>query len=1058
FVITAVDNSELSAAIEPHHPAAAADDRSLTFDIAMLGREARADRVRHRLDKVMVDALVDRLVLDTGDQRTAGTLYDQLIPLEMRSEFQTTSAIQFVVDSTTANYPWELLAAPRPSGGRSAGGAFGGVIRQFTESDHRRLSPERALFGSALVIAAGKVPGENELPSVYDECDLVSRLLDETNPGQMTLLDDRHGELDLVDLQNELFGNHQVVHIASHGVFNDGRAADTGAILARGAMLTVDTIRQLASVPDVVFLNCCSLGRIGQNRMAAGLAREFMAIGVRALVAAAWPIDDSAARVFAETFYRELIAGRPLGDAITRARNVCAEVGGRETWAAYQCYGDPGFVLRGSRVSLGEAVTEPVSESDLVARLDGLGVRVSDLGLPGRGGVIERRQRLLATWNQLAAWIDGRPDLAASAPIQRRLACTARDLGEYRIAAARFRQFVVGDSDGKSVVGPQTDSASVADVQQAANCLARAGQWAARQAQIEGAEDRKTMALDELALAGELAKAATSLLPNRESLGILASALKRAATVDLPRRDELLKEALDTYRNADATTNPGRFGAENALQLALIVGGDYADWATTQLAADEKPAALPDDAAEPVRGRVDQRRMNVGDFWGRSDVADRALTRLVAAVDEPAREAATAEVLAGYERAFASRSTWAQRQTVIDHLRDLLDLIPDPDARRLHLQRAVADLQQWEETNVEQAATAAVAPTAPPVPAAAPARVHTVASGVLVTAFPAGCGDCLLIEWDGASGHHRLLIDGGMASALDEGLGRYAAARPEGHLAVDVAVVTHIDLDHIGGVITALRGGLLEAPDVWFNGLDEIRSINRGPRQGDELSGLIPAERRNLPVKGGAIHVPDAGALPAFDLADGARCTVLGPTLERLDKLERAWAATKRGPAADPISELADRLGSDLDRGATRSFGGDCSVANGSSIALLFEYGGASLLLTGDAYAGDLEQSIRRLLSERGETQLDVDLFKLAHHGSMANVTAELLALIEPGTVLICTDGTRFGHPDRETIDLVRQHYVTTPIQFTDDTAVIRERAAHAGSVPPAQTPVSLRF
>ena len=153
-------------------------------------------------------------------------------------------------------------------------------------------------------------------------------------------------------------------------------------------------------------------------------------------------------------------------------------------------------------------------------------------------------------------------ELAASAPIQRRLACTARDLGEYRIASARFRQFVVGDSDGKSVVGPQTDSASVADVQQAANCLARAGQWAARQAEIEGAADRKAMALDELALAAELAKAATTLLPNRESLGILASALKRAATVDLARRDDLLKEALDTYRNADATTNPGRFGAE----------------------------------------------------------------------------------------------------------------------------------------------------------------------------------------------------------------------------------------------------------------------------------------------------------------------------------------------------------------------------------------------------------------------------------------------------------------------------------------------------------------
>ena len=716
FVITAADAGEPAIAGDPQHATPEADDRSLIFDIAMLGREARADRVRHRVDKVMVDALVDRLVLDTGDQRTAGTLYDQLIPLDLRSHFQTTSAIQFVVDPATAKYPWELLGAPRPSGGRPAGGAFGGVIRQFTESEHRRLNPERAIFGSALVIAAGKVPGENELPSVYAECDLVVRLLEATSPERVTQLDDRRGELDLVDLQNELFGNHQVLHIASHGVYQEDRAADTGAILARGAMLTVDTIRQLTSVPDVVFLNCCNLGRIGQNRMAAGLAREFMAIGVRALVAAAWPIDDHAAQVFAETFYRELIGGRPLGDTITRARNVCAEVGGRETWAAYQCYGDPGFVLRGSRESLGEAVTEPVSETDLVARLDGLAVRVSDLGRPGRGGVLERRKRLLNSWNDLAAWIDGRPELAASAPIQRRLASTARDLGEYRNAAARFRQFVVGDADGKSVVGPQTESASVSDVQQAANCLARAGQWAARQAHLEGAEDRQTIALSELALAAELARAAVDLLPSRESLGILASALKRAATVDLAHRDELLKEALDGYRNADATTSKGRFGSENAVQLAVILGGEYADWAKTQLAEAGAPSPPVDEPPRTVpKPRVDQCRSQAGDFWSRTDVGDRALTRLVAATDEAAREAATSEMANAYERAFASRSTWSERQTVIDHLRDLLDLIPDADDRRSHLERALAKLREWEDANVERAATvAAVAPTASP--------------------------------------------------------------------------------------------------------------------------------------------------------------------------------------------------------------------------------------------------------------------------------------------------------------------------------------------------------
>ena len=1057
FVITAADDGETAGADgDAAHPGGDVAERRMTLDIALLGREARADRVRHRLTKVMVDALVDRLASDTADQRTAGTLYDTLIPHELRSYFQTAAAIQFVVDAATARYPWELLGAPRPSDNRSAGGAFGGVIRQFTESEHRRVAPERARPGGALVIAAGKVPGENELPSVYDECDLVGRLLEATNPGKVTQLDDRRGELDLVDLQNELFGNHQIIHIASHGVYQEDRPEDTGAILAKGALLTTDTIGQLTSVPDVVFLNCCSLGRIGLHRMAAGLAREFMSIGVRALVAAAWPIDDNAARVFAETFYRELIAGRPLGDTVTRARNMCAEVGGRQTWAAYQCYGDPGFVLRGSRLSLGEAVDEPVSESDLVARLDGLAVRISDLGRPGRGGVVERRKRLLAAWNQLSAWIDGRPELAASVPIQRRLANTARDLGEYRVAAARFRQFVVGDRDGKSVVGPQTGSASVADVQQAANTLARAGQQAARQAEVDAATDRVTIALGELALAADLAHAAVDLLPNRESLGILAGAFKRWATVDPGRRSELMNEAFETYQRADATNKEVRFGAEAARQLAMIIGGEPATWAMAQIAADVVPTSAAEAPnAVVVPGRIDQRLVLVGDFWSRSDAGDRALTRLMAAVDEASRTAATDEILTGYERAFGSRSTWAQRQSAIDHLRDLLDLLPDPDDRRAHLQRALADLDQWEETNVETVA----APSADVTPAAASqTRVHTVASGISVTAFPAGCGDCLLIEWDGATGHHRLLIDGGMTSALDDGLGRYAAALPEGHLAVDVAVVTHIDIDHIGGMINAFRDHVVEAPSVWFNGLDEIRAADRGSRQGDELSSIIPQEIRNLPVKGGAIHVPADGPLPVFDLADGARCTVLGPTLERLEKLERNWSPNKRGAADDPVADLLQRMGDDIDRGGTRSFGSDRSVPNGSSIALLFEYGGTSLLLTGDAYAADLEKSIQRLLAERKAERLEVRLFKVAHHGSMGNVTDELLGLIDPETILICTDGTRFGHPDLETVDLLRKHYPVAPIQFTDDSPIIRERAAHAGAVPPSQVPVSLRF
>ena len=85
FVITAADVDQSPPGTADASAGHDVDDRCLTFDIALLGREARADRVRHRLDKAMIDALVDRLASDTGDKRTAGTLYDQLIPHELRT-------------------------------------------------------------------------------------------------------------------------------------------------------------------------------------------------------------------------------------------------------------------------------------------------------------------------------------------------------------------------------------------------------------------------------------------------------------------------------------------------------------------------------------------------------------------------------------------------------------------------------------------------------------------------------------------------------------------------------------------------------------------------------------------------------------------------------------------------------------------------------------------------------------------------------------------------------------------------------------------------------------
>src|SRR4029079_11217222 len=187
-------------------------------------------------------------------------------------------------------------------------------------------------------------------------------------------------------------------------------------------------------------------------------------------------------------------------------------------------------------------------------------------------------------------------------------------------------------------------STSVGDLQQTANCLARAAQKSAPDAG-SAADARLTDALGAaLALAIELARTAVSLLPDRESLGVLASAYKRAATVDPQRRTEFETDAMANYRKADEQSKEARFGAENALQLGLLVGGDSADWAKGVVDQRSVPRAPTVEHDKTVH-RVDQRRADAVDFWTKCDVGDRALTRLMAADTDERREKATHDVI-----------------------------------------------------------------------------------------------------------------------------------------------------------------------------------------------------------------------------------------------------------------------------------------------------------------------------------------------------------------------------------------------------------------------------
>lgn len=305
--------------------------------------------------------------------------------------------------------------------------------------------------------------------------------------------------------------------------------------------------------------------------------------------------------------------------------------------------------------------------------------------------------------------------------------------------------------------------------------------------------------------------------------------------------------------------------------------------------------------------------------------------------------------------------------------------------------------------------------------------------------LPGGHGDALIVEYGTGAEVHRLLVDAGTVHAYD-GVRARLLERADEHY--EAFVITHVDEDHIGGAIP-----LLNDPDlrdriehVWFNGYvhSERGGDVLGPVDGERLTRAItdggyawnaPFDDPVSPGIGGPIVVPTTGDLPSFELAGGATLYLLSPSGRKLKRMAGVWQDTvaaaglvpgegsdRAGRAPKPhlkqVASLPPTLSQTAIEKLARPTATDASAANGSSIAFILEYAGARALLAADAHPTTLVPALRRFARMHGETRVRLDLCKLPHHGSRANVTTPLIEAIDTSRYLVSTDGMIFGHPD----------------------------------------------
>ena len=296
-------------------------------------------------------------------------------------------------------------------------------------------------------------------------------------------------------------------------------------------------------------------------------------------------------------------------------------------------------------------------------------------------------------------------------------------------------------------------------------------------------------------------------------------------------------------------------------------------------------------------------------------------------------------------------------------------------------------------------------------------RGHTM--GIIVKSFDIGQGDCFLIKvTDDLGRYFNLLVDcgeNGMEGVIKDAL---TGQRLNG------IVVTHVDDDHIKGVIDLIEGSkmkkFLSSTFILYNKYDDsLITYEKGRKLYEEVRSrmsqklLIKSYARNYNRENKAIERKrKAEELPVYILSKGQRklmstkmlekdnvyITLLSPDIDTLKKLMRDWKK---------VSESKKRINE------------NSLIKNKSSISFLLEFNNKKILMTGD---GEI-QSIYESLQEIKDIH-HIDYIKIPHHGARNNNCGiekfvDSYSCTKYGVTIPETQDGEMNHPDRNIIGML---------------------------------------
>jgi len=676
-----------------------------TLDTKRARSEVRAKTAQLRLVRQMVERASNH---ESEDVKIRKTLFNLLIPVELEPFLAGTTELQLQLTQHTAGIPWELLDPDTGESNQNQPWAIRSkLFRKLSTGTFRPDVVDASGDDAILVIGEPlvtdtrypRLAGAREEASAVVDC-FASETHDKLIVESLISPDDPSLPGPNADtiIKTLLARSWRIVHISGHGANPELKPLSAGAdpttrrerLPSRGVVLSdelflgPDEIQSLRVVPELVFLNCCHLARqasdqvLGTERpfdraaFAASVAEALINVGVRCVVAAGWAVEDTAACAFATTFYSSLMDGTRFIDAVVDGRVAALACGGN-TWAAYQCYGDPDWRLRRQTGDPQRPSTSPDEELAGVASPSALKLALYTLAVRSahqsarapeqRARIRYLEKRFAKRWGSMGA-------------VAEAFGTAWSDVGEVgdRRDAIEWYERACAAADG---------SATLKAAEQLANLRVRLA-WenvdqalsarddtvgTAKEAQSQkDLQEAARQALSDIETARALLEKLLAIQSTAERENLLASAYKRLAMVEAAIGNEThasdaVSQMMAHYENGRTRSKdePGSdafYPAINCLAADVALNAGRADW-----------PGLDGSKVTLVEEELKRKNRDRPDFWSKEGVIQLSMYQALAAGDLAGRSANLIDAYRDLQRRVPAPRFWG---SVFDQARFVL--------------------------------------------------------------------------------------------------------------------------------------------------------------------------------------------------------------------------------------------------------------------------------------------------------------------------------------------------------------------------------------------------